>query len=116
MNQYANMGIVEFDEAITNGTMTAADVLPILDARMEKRARAGKKQITKVVEYRNKIAGIVAQSLGIDPTTVAVPVPRYAKPVASAPLPNDAESLIQQIKAVVPAAELPAFIARLATI
>ena len=113
MNQYASMGIVEFEDAINNGSMTAADVLPILDARIAKRAAAGKKQITKVVEYRNRLADGIANSLGI--TATKVPVPVYTRTATQATLPSDMDSLVAHIKAVVSPADLPAFIARIAT-
>ena len=101
MSQYANMGIVEFDAEIKAGRMTADQVLAVLDARIAKRARDGKKPIAKVIEYRNSLAG----------GTPALPVPTYAKPVASATgLPTDIADLIRHVKATVPQSEMAGFV------
>ena len=109
MNQYINMGIVEFDAAIRAGTLSATVVLSVLDARIAKREASGQKQIQRVVEYRNQLA----KDLNAAP--VAVPTYTKAAPV-SGPAPTDVDALLQHVKASVPAAELPMFIARLATI
>lgn len=113
-NPINSMGIADFAAAIAAGDMTRTDVLPILDARIAKRAREGKPAIANVIKYRNEIAAEINQALGMG--IPPVPVPTYAKPVATtAGLPTDMADLITHVKLTIPQASLPAFIAAIAT-
>jgi hypothetical protein len=108
-NPINSMGIADFATAIAAGMMTRTDVLPILDARIAKRAREGKPAIANVIKYRNEIAAEINQALGMG--IPPVPVPTYAKPVATTTgLPTDMADLIAHVKATVPPAEMPAFV------
>lgn len=114
MSEYQSFGIVEFDAEIKAGRMTAQQVLPILDARIANRERAGKKPIARVIEFRNELVREINGQGGM--SIPAMPTPVYATKAAQPSLPTDLDQLATAVKGIVPQAELPAFIAKLATI
>ncbi len=104
-----SMGIVEFQAAVANGTMTAAEVITVLDARIQRRQAANKPLIGKVVTYRNALAASI-NSLG-GPSLPAIPVPTYTK--ANAALPTTPDELADVVFATVGAAGIGLVISRL---
>lgn len=104
-----SMGIKEFQAAVSNGAMTAAEVVTVLDQRIAKRQAANKPLVSRVVEYRNELVASI-NALG-GASIPAVPVPTYAK--ANAALPTAPDDLADVVFATVGAAGIGNVISRL---
>lgn len=105
-----NMGINEFSDAISNGAMTVAEVVTVLDQRIAKRQAAGKNLIAKVVTYRNELVASLNAAGG--PSLPAVPVPTF-KAQPNAALPRNPDDLADVVFATVGAAGIGQVVARL---
>jgi len=106
-----SMGIQDFQGAVANGTMTAAEVVSVLDSRIARRQAANKPLVARVVEYRNELVSSI-NALG-GASIPAVPVPSYHKAQANNTLPTTPDDLADVVFATVGAAGIGNVISRL---
>jgi hypothetical protein len=83
---HKTLGIAELDVLLNDGAININEVIDILTARIEKRKAGGLAVIPYVLNRRNELEAIVAETTGSKPSPI-LPWARGVKPAAPAPAP-----------------------------
>ena len=107
------MGIADMEQSINNGQATVADVYEIVKGRIDKRTKDGRNQLRPVVEFSNKLVGLMNMA-GTGMSIPSLPLPTYhTKVQPNTALPTNPDELADVIVATVGIANLGSVITRL---